>query len=79
LNPGINEECSNLMPGQPLCLGTAGEDCTDTYVVQPNDTCEEVADAHKVDLGVLYHNNPQLHTKCDNLYVGEVCVLGFST
>jgi len=75
LNPDINAQCSNLMPGQSLCLGTAGEDCTDTYVVQPNDTCEEVADAHKVDLGVLYHNNPQLHPTCDNMYIGEVlCV-----
>ena len=62
-----------------MCLGTAGQDCTDTYVVQPNDTCEEVADANKVDLGVLYQNNPQLHNPtCNNMYVGEVCVLGLS-
>ena len=67
------------MPGQPLCLGTTGEDCTDTYVVQPNDTCEEVAAAHKADLGVLYHNNPQLNAKCDNLYVGEVCLLALGS
>jgi LysM repeat protein len=68
------------MPGQSLCLGTAGQDCTDTYVVQPNDTCEEVANANKVDLGVLYQNNPQLNNPtCNNMYVGEVCVLGLST
>jgi hypothetical protein len=79
LNPGINAQCSNLMPGQPLCLGTAGADCDDTYVVEPNDTCEKVAAAHKTDLGVLYHNNPQLNAKCDNMYIGEVCSLGLST
>jgi LysM repeat protein len=75
LNPGINAQCSNLMPGQVLCLGTPGADCNDTYVVEPNDTCESVAAAHNADLGVLYHNNPQLNGKCDNLYIGEVvCV-----
>ncbi|KAN0104028.1 carbohydrate-binding module family 50 protein [Russula decolorans] len=77
LNSGINAQCSNLMPGQVLCLGTPGADCNNTYVVEPNDTCEEVATAHKVDLGVLYHNNPQLNAKCDNMYIGEVlCVAG---
>ena len=67
------------MPGQTLCLGTSGDDCTDTYVVIPNDTCEKVAHAHKADLAILYHNNPQLNKKCDNMYVGEVCLLRLST
>jgi hypothetical protein len=66
------------MPGQDLCLGTSGEDCTNTYVVEPNDTCDKVAHAHKIDLGVLYHNNPQLDAKCDNMYIGEVCLIGLS-
>jgi hypothetical protein len=66
------------MPGQVLCLGTPGDDCNDTYVVEPNDTCEKVASAHSVDLGILYHNNPQLDAKCDNMYIGEVCLLGLS-
>jgi len=77
LNPKINAECSNLVPGQPLCLGSAGEDCTDTYVVEPNDTCDKVATAHKIDTAILYSNNPQLNKKCDNMYIGEVlCVAG---
>ena len=69
------------MPGQALCLGTPGDDCTDTYVVEANDTCEKVVAAHgpKLDLGILYHNNPQLNTKCDNMYIGEVCLLELST
>lgn len=67
------------MPGQVLCLGTPGADCNNTYVVEPNDTCEKVAAAHSTDLGVLYHNNPQLNGKCDNMYIGEVCLFGFST
>lgn len=67
------------MPGQDLCLGTASDDCTTTYVVEPNDDCDKVAHAHKIDLGVLRHNNPQLDGKCDNMYIGEVCLLGWFT
>jgi LysM repeat protein len=75
LNPSINAGCTNLMPGQVLCLGTPGDDCNTTYVVEPNDTCDEVAAAHKIDPSLLYHNNPQLDAKCDNMYIGEVlCV-----
>jgi len=75
LNPSINAGCTNLMPGQVLCLGTSGDDCTNTYVVKPNDICHDVAAAHKIDLAIFFHNNPQLDAKCDNLYIGEVvCV-----
>jgi LysM domain len=76
LNPSINEGCTNLTPGQVLCLGTPDDDCSTTYVVKPNDSCDDVAAAHKIDPSVLYHNNPQLDAKCDNMYIGEVCVLG---
>jgi len=75
LNPVINAGCTNLMPGQVLCLGTADDDCSTTYVVKPNDDCYEVAAAYNIDLGVLYHNNPQINGECSNMYIGEVlCV-----
>ncbi|KAH9997141.1 hypothetical protein BJV74DRAFT_826891 [Russula compacta] len=75
LNPTINEDCTNLVPGQTLCLGTHGQDCTATYVVQPNDICKKVTHDHHIDLAVLYHNNPQLNAGCTNMYIGEVlCV-----
>jgi len=75
LNPSINAGCTNLVPGQVLCLGSPGHDCCTTYVVEPNDDCYKVADAHHIDLHMIYQNNPQLDAKCDNMYIGEVlCV-----
>ncbi|KAJ3484280.1 hypothetical protein NLI96_g5750 [Meripilus lineatus] len=71
----IDSECSNLIPGDQLCLGTEGQDCTQTYVVKPGDICEDVANNHRINATVFYQNNPQLNADCDNLYDGEVvCV-----
>jgi len=76
VNPVINAACSNLMPGQSLCLGTQGEDCTDVVVVQSGDTCDSIAECAGVNATILLHNNPNINTQCTNIYVGEVlCVL----
>ncbi|KAF9043037.1 hypothetical protein BJ165DRAFT_217511 [Panaeolus papilionaceus] len=74
-SPAINSDCTNLMPGQELCLGTAGEDCTETYTVIADDSCEGIASAGGFNSTILHLNNPQLTEECDNLYIGEVlCV-----
>ncbi|PPQ75144.1 hypothetical protein CVT24_010101 [Panaeolus cyanescens] len=70
-SPAINSGCTNLMPGQELCLGTPGEDCTDTYTVIADDTCEAIAAARGFNTTILHLNNPQLTEQCDNLYIGE--------
>ncbi|KAH9042432.1 hypothetical protein EDB85DRAFT_2131063 [Lactarius pseudohatsudake] len=70
----INHDCTNLLPGQPLCLGHSGKDCTTTYVVKPNDDCNIVSSAYNINATVLSHNNPQLNADCSNMYIGEVCV-----
>jgi hypothetical protein len=76
LNPTINEECTNLVPGSSLCLASPGQDCQQVYTVVPNDTCEKVASAYGVDLKTFYYNNPLLNSAdCSNLYIDEVvCV-----
>ncbi|TDL20254.1 hypothetical protein BD410DRAFT_772857 [Rickenella mellea] len=72
INPGINSECSNLEPGQVLCLGTdASEDCQTTYVVNPGDTCDIVAAATGANTTILTLNNPNIGQDCF-LYIGEV-------
>jgi LysM repeat protein len=72
INPAIDTSCSNLMPGQNLCLGTAGEDCTTTYVVQPDDTCDGIQENVGVNSTIFLLNNPQIDNDCYNIYVGEV-------
>jgi hypothetical protein len=68
----IDPSCSNLNPGETLCLGNKGEDCSDTYVVQPDDTCDGVSAKTGVNSTMLHTNNPQINEQCGNLYVGEV-------
>ncbi|KAF8581894.1 carbohydrate-binding module family 50 protein [Ramaria rubella] len=76
-NPTIDATCSNLAINQKICLGTTGEDCQTTYVVAPNDTCNDITSRIGVNATILYANNPQIDSECTNLYVGQVlCTLG---
>lgn len=68
----VNAECSNLTPGQSLCLGTSGEDCTTTYIVKPDDTCELITNAAGINGTILSLNNPQIDKECSNIYIGQV-------
>ncbi|PPR00072.1 hypothetical protein CVT24_008974 [Panaeolus cyanescens] len=68
----INDECTNLLPGQELCLGNTGEDCTTTYTVVADDTCSGIAEAAGLNSTILFLNNPQINSECDNIYIGEV-------
>ncbi|KZT64809.1 carbohydrate-binding module family 50 protein, partial [Daedalea quercina L-15889] len=72
VNPGIDTHCDNLTPGEQLCLGYVGSDCTDTYVVQANETCDDVASAYSMNSTVLLNNNPNIDADCSNMYIGEV-------
>ncbi len=72
VNPTIDNLCHNLEVGQNLCLGTEGEDCSNTHVVEANDTCDILYNTYGINSTILYNNNPQLNSACDNLYMGEV-------
>lgn len=75
VNPSIDNLCHNLEVGQNLCLGTEGEDCTSTHVVETNDTCDSLYNTYSINSTILFNNNPQLNSVCDNMYMGEVCRL----
>jgi hypothetical protein len=61
LNPGtIDPACSNLQPGSSICIGSEGEDCASTYIVQLGNTCEDVYKAAQVNSTIFYLNNPQV-------------------
>jgi len=72
VNPQIDATCNNLQPGQSLCLGWAGQDCTTTYVVKADDTCDLITAALAINTTMLYVNNPQINADCTNIYIGEV-------
>ncbi|KAF9001003.1 hypothetical protein BDQ17DRAFT_1244936, partial [Cyathus striatus] len=71
----INSKCSNLFIGEVLCLATQEEDCTDVFVVQSGNFCEEIADNSGISVTLLIENNPNVNEDCTNLRPGEVCVL----
>ncbi|PPQ73126.1 hypothetical protein CVT26_014948, partial [Gymnopilus dilepis] len=69
----INNGCSNLQPGDTLCLAAdAKEDCQTTYTVQQGDDCFDIANKNALNMTILYLNNPQIDEECSNIYVGEV-------
>ncbi|CCM05677.1 uncharacterized protein FIBRA_07908 [Fibroporia radiculosa] len=71
----VNSDCSNLVPGESLCLGWVGSDCSNTYVVDLGDDCDTIASTFNINTTLLYENNPNIDSSCDNIYVGEVlCV-----
>lgn len=71
----IDPTCSNLQPGQSLCLAWAGYDCTELATVQAQDSCQDILAAANINMTALLYNNPQIGQDCAGLYVGEVlCV-----
>ncbi|KAI0651649.1 hypothetical protein C8Q79DRAFT_1004924 [Trametes meyenii] len=71
----IDSTCNNLQVGQQICLGTEGEDCKTTHVVSADETCDGITGTYNINATVLYGNNPQIDSGCNNLYIGEVlCV-----
>ncbi|TRM57397.1 hypothetical protein BD626DRAFT_465102 [Schizophyllum amplum] len=76
INEGlIDETCSNLIAGQDYCIGYEAEDCSDVWVVEAQQTCDDITGVMAIEMSMLQENNPQLLDDCSNLYVGEVlCV-----
>ncbi|KAI9455948.1 hypothetical protein BJY52DRAFT_1278346 [Lactarius psammicola] len=68
----INTACDNIFPGELLCLGLEGKDCTTVTVVQSGDTCNAIASAAGISVTTLLANNPNIDGGCSNIYPGEV-------
>jgi len=71
----INSGCTNIFPGELICLALQGEDCQPVAVVQSGDTCSSIAAGAAISTSTLIANNPNLGNNCQFLYPGEVvCV-----
>ncbi|KAJ9119481.1 hypothetical protein QFC24_005714 [Naganishia onofrii] len=75
-SPTIDSGCTNIQPGQELCLGWKSMDCSTTHTVTIGDTCWGISSRYGVPVETIYGNNPQVDAEtCNNIYVGEVlCV-----
>jgi len=68
----VNPLCTNIFPGESICLGVKGQDCSTVHVVKQGDFCQGMADAAGTDLATFLANNPNIKSDCSNIYVGEV-------
>jgi len=69
---GIDAACDNLSPGESLCLGLVGQDCSTVAVVQAGDSCGGIAGTAGIPMTTLLANNPNVQSDCSNIYPGEV-------
>ncbi|KAL4259537.1 hypothetical protein AB1N83_009701 [Pleurotus pulmonarius] len=71
----INADCTNIFPGQVICLRRVCLDCNNVHVVAEGDSCTSIANAAQISVGTLVANNPNLGPVCNLLFPGEVvCV-----
>ncbi|KAF9493859.1 hypothetical protein BDN71DRAFT_1449732 [Pleurotus eryngii] len=71
----INANCTNISPGQVICLRRECLDCNNVHVVAQGDSCTSIADAARISVATLVANNPNLGPNCNLLFPGEVvCV-----
>ncbi|KAI9507810.1 hypothetical protein F5148DRAFT_980821 [Russula earlei] len=68
----VDSQCDNIFPGENLCLGLIGQDCTNVTKVQPGDSCVGIARAAGIPVPTLLANNPNIDSQCFNIYSGEV-------
>ncbi|KAF8812728.1 hypothetical protein BYT27DRAFT_7086146 [Phlegmacium glaucopus] len=68
----IDPACDNLLPGEVLCLGLVGQDCTTVHVVQTDETCVTIASQANISFADLLSDNPNIDAGCTNIVVGEV-------
>ncbi|KAL0060822.1 hypothetical protein AAF712_012361 [Marasmius tenuissimus] len=95
LNSLVNPQCTNLYPGQSLCLSTSssgssgggggggggGASCSQAYTVQSGDTCSKIEKNFGLSAGSVIEFNSAVNSQCTNMYPGQsLClVAGGST
>ncbi|KAK7042981.1 hypothetical protein VNI00_008718 [Paramarasmius palmivorus] len=79
LNPNVNSECTNIYPGEVLCISPRGstpppptDQCSRTYTLVSGDTCTNIAAKNSITNMQLAQLNPSMN--CNLLIPGDsVC------
>ncbi|KAJ8072754.1 Sle1p [Marasmius tenuissimus] len=91
LNSLVNAQCTNLYPGQSLCLSTSssgssgsggggGTSCSQTYTVQSGDTCSKIEKNFGLSTGSVIKFNSAINPQCTNMYPGQsLCLVAGSS
>ncbi|CAM0141696.1 unnamed protein product [Umbelopsis sp. WA50703] len=75
LNPTVNDQCSNMMVGESLCLNDGSLTCDKQAVVETGDSCASIAYAANISVSALQYINPYLDPSCTEIYPGDsLCV-----
>ncbi|KAI0031257.1 hypothetical protein K488DRAFT_71559 [Vararia minispora EC-137] len=59
-SPTVNSGCTNIFPGEVICLAIEGQDCQPVAVVQDGDSCSSIASGAAINISTLLANNPNL-------------------
>ncbi|KAI0838893.1 carbohydrate-binding module family 50 protein [Hypoxylon sp. FL0890] len=87
-NPQVNSGCTNLYPGELVCVGVAtttgcpaptepgiAANCDSCYTVVSGDTCLSITQPRGISLSDFYAWNPSINSGCTNLQPGyNYCV-----
>ncbi|KAJ7636394.1 hypothetical protein FB45DRAFT_741647 [Roridomyces roridus] len=80
LNPFINNDCSNLVIGLPLCVSPGSTSppsgCTQMYTVVSGDTCGAIESKTGISDATLHSLNPTINNACSNLQIGQTLCVG---
>ncbi|KAH6873669.1 hypothetical protein BKA70DRAFT_1129908, partial [Coprinopsis sp. MPI-PUGE-AT-0042] len=68
----INAACSNLFPGQIICLARTNLNCSPVAVVETGDTCTSLAAEAGITFSDILTNNPNVNPNCSNIFPGLV-------
>ncbi|KAJ8072756.1 hypothetical protein PM082_016315 [Marasmius tenuissimus] len=92
LNSLVNRQCTNLYPGQWLCLATSysgssgsdsgggGASCSQAYTVQSGDTCSKIEKNFGLSTGNVMKFNSAINPQCTNMYPGQsLCLVAGSS
>ncbi|KAK0543515.1 hypothetical protein OC846_005779 [Tilletia horrida] len=77
LNPNVNSGCTNIYPGEVLCVAnaTVPGHCSQRYTVQSGDLCSTIAPKYNLSVAQLQALNPGMD--CNSLSIGQsLCVKG---
>lgn len=82
LNFDLDSDCSNVYPGDTICLqGVRIPDlspppivpvCTANYTVASGDSCSTIAQKYSTYVSQIVALNPTLNYQCTNIAVGQV-------
>jgi LysM repeat protein len=73
LNPFINSACSNLMPGDNICVSSAIPTCNSTVSATTTDTCKSLQEEYVISTDAFMACNPTTQCSSTSISGQSIC------